>query len=87
MKLKESSTALVVGTFVAVLHAIWSLMVFVGFVETYLDWILGLHFLTNPYQVLPFNFVNAAILIGFTFVAGYAFGWVFATIWNKLHKG
>ena len=87
MKLKESSTALVVGTFAAVVHATWSLMVFVGFAQTYLDWVLGLHFLDNPLTVQPFSFINAAILIGFTFVAGYAVGWIFATIWNRLHKG
>lgn len=87
MKLKESSTALVVGVFVAVVHVVWSLMVLVGFAQVYLDWILGLHFLDNPFTVRSFDFVNAVILIGFTFVVGYAVGWIFAMIWNRLHKG
>lgn len=87
MKLKGSSVALVVGTFVALIHAVWSLMVMVGLAEPYLNWVLGLHFLTNPYTVQPFDITRALILVGFTFVVGYATGWVFAIVWNKLHKG
>lgn len=86
MKLKESSTALVLGTFAALMHAVWSLMVMVGLAEPYLNWVLGLHFLDNPYTVEPFDIGRALMLIGFTFVVGYAIGWVFAMLWNKLHK-
>lgn len=87
MKLKESSTALVVGMFVAVMHIIWSLLVFLGLARVYLTWILGLHFLNNPYAVQQFNITKAVTLVGFTFIVGYLLGWIFAIIWNKLHKG
>ena len=86
MKLSETQTALAVGTFVAVMHTVWSLLVFLGLAEPYLNWILGLHFLSNPYGVQPFSFGTAIILIAFTFVIGYLVGYVFAIIWNKLHK-
>ena len=86
MKLDQSRTALVTGTFVAFVHAVWSLMVFLGFAKLYLDWIFGLHFLSNPFALRVFNLWTAITLVAFTFLVGYAFGYVFAAIWNKLHK-
>lgn len=87
MKLHTSSTALVVGVFVAFMHLIWMVMVYLGLGQMYLDWIFGLHLITNPFMVMPFNFGAALTLIAFTFVVGYVFGWIFAMIWNKLRKG
>ena len=86
-KVKESKAALIFGTFVALMHLIWSIMVFLGFAQGNLNFILGLHFLNNPYTVSAFNLTNAVILIAVTFVIGYLVGWIFASLWNKLHKG
>jgi len=85
-KVKESKAALIFGTFVALMHLIWSIMVFLGLAQPYLNFILGLHFLNNPYTVSAFSLSTALMLIAFTFVIGYLVGWVFALIWNKLHK-
>ncbi len=87
MKLKTGTTALVLGLFFALMHAVWMLMIFLGIAKWYLNWIFGLHLLTNPYGVLPFNFGTALMLIVVTFIVGYVMGWVFAIIWNRLHKG
>ncbi len=87
MKLKVGSTALVLGVFVALMHAIWMLVVYLGLGQLYLDWILGLHLVSNPYMVMPFDFGTALWLIVFTFLVGYVMGWAFALIWNKLHRG
>ena len=78
---------MVFGVIIALMHAVWMLMVFLGVGQTYLNWIFGLHLLTNPYKVLSFNFGTAITLIIFTFVVGYVMGWVFAWVWNRLHKG
>lgn len=83
MKLKQSSIALTFGIFVALMHAVWMLLIFLGLAQTYLNWIFGLHLLSNPFMVLPFNFGAAVTLIIFTFVVGYVMGLVFAFIWNK----
>lgn len=80
MKLKAGPTALVVGIFVALMHAVWMLMIFFGFAQWYLNWIFGLHLITNPFTVLPFSLMSAIWLIVFTFVVGYVMGWVFAWI-------
>lgn len=87
MKLKPGKTALALGVFVALMHAVWMLMVYIGVAQTYMNWIFGLHLLTNPFKVLAFNFGTAATLLGFTFILGYVMGWVFAFIWNYLHRG
>lgn len=87
LKLVVGKTALVFGFFVALMHAVWMLLIFLGVAQFYLNWIFGLHLLSNPYLVLPFNFGTALMLVVFTFVVGYIMGWVFAFIWNRLHKG
>lgn len=87
MKLKVGSTAMVFGVFMALVHLVWMLMVMFGVAQWYLNWILGLHLVSNPYKILPFNLVTAATLIVVTFAVGYVGGWIFAFIWNRLHKG
>lgn len=86
-KVKESKAALIFGTFAAVMHVFWSVLVFLGLAQQYLNFISGLHFLNNPYKVLPFNLSTAVMLVAVTFVIGYLIGWVFAKIWNKLREG
>lgn len=87
MKLKVGATAMVFGVVVALMHAVWMLMVFLGVGQLYLNWIFGLHLISNPFVVQPFNLMSAIFLIIFTFVVGYLLGWVFAFVWNRLHKG
>jgi len=87
MKLKTSTTALTFGFFVAVMHVVWMLMVYIGVAQTYLNWIFGIHLLSVQVRVLPFNLNTAITLVFFTFLIGYLVGWVFATVWNKVHKG
>jgi hypothetical protein len=86
MKLKVGSTAMTLGLFFALVHTIWMAMVYFGLAQVYLDWILGLHLLSNPFVLMPFSFATALGLIVFTFLVGYAAGWIFAVIWNNFHK-
>lgn len=84
--LDKNKTGLIVGTFVGALHALWSIMVAVGLAQAYLDWILGLHFLDNPYMVAEFNLITAVMLVAVVFVCGYLAGYLFAFIWNTLRE-
>lgn len=86
MKLNPEKTALVVGLFTGGMHLVWSLMVAFGFAQMYLDFILGLHFLSIPVTVNPFNIVKALTLVVITGAIGYVGGWLFAMLWNKMHK-
>lgn len=86
MKLKPRAVALYTGLFVAGIHFIWSLMVAIGLGQIYLDWILGLHFIENPFIVMPFNLGAMVMLLVVTFLVGYILGWVGTICWNKIEK-
>lgn len=76
---------LVFGGLLALGHAVWALMVLMGFAQPLLNWIMGLHFLNFQYTVAPFAFGNAALLIVMTGIVGYIVGWVFGLLWNWIH--
>ena len=84
--MKVHETGLALGAMIALVHAVWAMMVFLGVAQPWLDWVLMLHSLTNPYAVLPFDLVRSLTLVGTTFVVGYAVGWIFANIWNRVVK-
>jgi len=86
MKFNPKTVALYTGMLFAAIHLVWSLMVAVGLGQIYLDWVLGLHFITNPFVVGPFNVVTMIILLAFTFTVGYMLGWVSTICWNKMVK-
>ena len=67
-------------------HLVWSVLVLLGWAQTIINFILGLHMLSIPVQVLPFNIATAGLLIVVTFAVGYVAGRVFATVWNAVHK-
>jgi len=87
-KLDKNKTGLVLGAFLASVHAFWSLMVAAipTQLQKFLDWMFVLHHIKPVYALLAFNIVNAVILVAITFVAGYSFGYVFALIWNRANK-
>lgn len=86
MHLNTNKTGLVVGVFMAAFHLVWSLLVLVGWAQPLLDFVFTLHMISPVYQVMAFSWVNALGLIILTFVVGYVLGFVFAVIWNKLHR-
>lgn len=86
MKLKVHETGLALGTMAALMHAVWATMVFLGVAQPFLDWILMLHSLANPYAVLSFDLARSLTLVVVTFAVGYLVGWVFANIWNRVVK-
>jgi len=78
--------ALVVAIFIAVIHALWALLVAIGVGETYLNWIFPLHFLNNVYSVSDFNIMTAIILVIIAFVFSYIAALLFAIIWKMVVK-
>jgi hypothetical protein len=77
---------LVFGGMMAIVHAVWSLLVFMGIAKLFMDWIFGLHFLSFQYSINPFDFPNALILVVVTSVIGYALGYVCGWLWNLAHR-
>lgn len=84
--MNKNKVGLVVGSFAGLLHLVWGLLVAFGLAQLLLDFICNLHSLNNPYIVLPFDIVRTIGLIAVTFLVGYVFGYVFAMLWNRLHK-
>lgn len=85
-QLDRQKVALVTGVFVAGWHLIWSFFVLFGLGQTLYDFVLWAHMINLEIEVGPFNLMAAIVLLLMTFVSGYAVGWVFASVWNRLHK-
>jgi len=83
-KCKCNKPALVVGLFVAIMHALWAFLVAIGVGQTYLDWIFPLHFINNAYTVLTFNLFSALLLIVVAFVSSYVATLLFVWLWKKI---
>lgn len=85
-KLNKNSIGLALGFFFGLGHLVWVLLVGMGLAKPFMDWVLSLHFLTLSYSLTSFNLGTGLMLVVFTFVCGYALGWVFAAIWNAFKK-
>lgn len=85
-KISRNRAALTVGLFIALLHAIWAIVVAIApsAMQGYLNWIFPMHFINNVFLIMPFNILNAIILVIMAFIGGYVFGWLFACIWDWL---
>jgi len=84
----KNNLGLIVGIFLAVVHAIWALIIAVipSTFQEFLDWLLDIHFLEPVWKITKFSFLNAIYLIIITFIFGYILGWLFAWIHNWLSK-
>ncbi|MES2135324.1 MAG: hypothetical protein V4449_03735 [Patescibacteria group bacterium] len=84
--LNPKKTALTLGFFFAGFHVLWSALVAFGVAQAVLDFVFWLHMIRAVYLVDTFNLVASLSLVLMTFVMGAVFGFVFAKIWNWLHK-
>lgn len=84
--LSTQKTGLALGLFLAIVHAAWQALVWVGSAQTYLNWILKQHSLKMNITVAAFDATTAITLVIVAFATGYVFGWVFALVWNRVRK-
>ncbi|MCX6746697.1 MAG: hypothetical protein NTU63_01015 [Candidatus Pacearchaeota archaeon] len=84
LKSKGNKIAVVVGLFTAIMHAMWALLVALGLGQTFMDWILPLHFIDSLYSVMPFSFLTALFLIVVAFVSGYLATLLFIALWKAM---
>lgn len=86
--MNKNEAGLIFGTFLAVIHAVWSLFVAIipGPLQSFLNWVLSLHCLEPFMQITQFNFMNAVILVILVFVMGYIMGFGFMTIVEFIKK-
>lgn len=86
MKLNTSKVALTLAVLVGGGHLGWSVLVALGLAKPLLDFIFWAHMIANPYQVTGFTITKAGMLVVITSAVGYGVGWIFATVWNRVHK-
>lgn len=86
MKLNPNKVALTLGVLFGGFHLGWSILVALNLAQGLLDFIFGLHMIANPYQVTGFDLMKAGTLVVVTFAVGYGVGFVFASVWNKVHN-
>lgn len=81
-QINANQVGLVLGGLLALGHALWAIMVWVGAAKPFLDRILGLHFLNLQYSLNPFSFGKAVLLVIVTAIFGYLAGYVLGWLWN-----
>jgi len=86
MVLNKNKTGLAIGIFAAACHLLWALCVLAGVAQTFINWVLPLHFISILVSISAFNITNALLLVIAAFVGGYVTGWLFAALWNWIAK-
>ena len=86
MKLNIHKVGLTVGIYVAILHALWAIVVGSGMAGNKLDFALGMHFLSNPFKILTFSWGGGVVLTIMGAIGGYIMGALFAFVWNKVNR-
>jgi hypothetical protein len=84
--MNRRKTALALGSFVALAHLVWVILVGLNLANPWMSWVLRLHFLNNPFTFQPFDYATAIVLIVMAFIVGYVVGWVFAAVWDWVNK-
>jgi len=67
-------------------HLLWAICVGVGFAQLLINFVFWLHFLNSPFAVAAFHWSTALLLVLVTSAIGFFFGFVFALVWNWLHR-
>ena len=86
MTLNPLRTGVVLGLVIGLWHVIWSGLVAVGIAQKLLDFVLWAHFLNIAASIAAFDPGLAATLVVATTTVGFATGWIFAVLWNWLHR-
>jgi hypothetical protein len=84
--LNPIKTGLALGSMIALVHLVWSIIVALGWGQALVDFILWAHMVHVQYVVGPFDATACITLLIVTFLVGFLVGKVFAHIWNKVHK-
>jgi len=84
--LNRNKTGLALGSLTGLGHLVWGVVVYLGWGQSLINFIFTLHSLSVPVTVANFDLMRSVWLVVVTAVIGYVLGFVFATIWNKVHK-
>lgn len=83
-KIDPIDAGLLFGLSFGVFHLAWLVLVFTKYAQIALDFISWAHFIKPVFEVAPFETGRALILLAMTAFIGFAFGYFFALLINKL---
>jgi hypothetical protein len=75
------------GLCLAGFHLLWVLLVFLGWAQPFIDFVLQLHMMDLPLTVQPFQLSRAVGLVGLAFLAGCFYGWLFYLLGKSSSTG
>ena len=81
-RINPHAVGLVFGSFLALWHAVWSVLVLIGAAQPITDFIFRLHMITPPWQIGPFQLGMAVGLVTVTAIIGYVSGFIAGSLWN-----
>lgn len=85
--INPGKVAMSLGAFVGGLHIVWALLVGIGWAQGIINFVFWMHMVSLPIVVKKFELSAAVTLIITTTIIGYVGGYVFAHIWNRMHRG
>ena len=85
-KLSPVRVGVSLGALIGLWHLVWSGLVATGLAKPLLDFMLWIHFIRLDIPFAPFDPGLAATLVAVTSLVGFAFGWVFAVVWNRVQR-
>ena len=77
---------LVLGSFAALVHFVWVILIALNWAQPLMGFTYSMHFLNNPFMVMPFDFARSVELVVLTFIIGNIAGNIFAGLWNEFNK-
>ena len=77
---------LVFGAVFGLWHLSWSLLVALGWAQSFIDFVFWMHFIKPIYVIRAFDPMTAIVLIVVTAVIGFVIGGVFGVLWNWFHQ-
>ena len=85
--ISPAKTGLTVGALVGGLHLVWAVLVWLGWAQALVDFSLWAHMVRLPFIVKVFDLSAAVTVIVVASIIGYIVGFIFARIWNRVHRG
>lgn len=76
---------LTLGTFAALVHTVWSILVATNTAQPVANWLHKIHFMNMSDQIQAFDLGTAVLLVVVGFVVGNVVGMVLATLWNAFN--
>jgi hypothetical protein len=89
MRINSLKAGLAVGAAMAAGHAVWAMLVWLGWAQMVADFMFWIHFIRPLYTIMPFDPGKAGLLVLTTGLAGFLIGWTLAVFWNRftVHRG